>query len=202
MFGPFSPEIYHAPFPYVYRFPGQPRPEEGARAGLATLEGMSHAFVAPERVAAIIVESVQGEGGFIVAPRNFPAGLRALCDRHRILLIADEIQKGFGGTGRMFACEHFGVGPDVMIVAKSLAAGLPLSAVVGRADVMDASEVGGLGGTYVGNLVACAAALAILECSRRSASWSGRGISASASRLPYARLPIGTHSWARCGLSG
>ncbi len=162
-FGPFAPEIYHAPFPYVYRFPGRPGPEQCARACLAALEGMFHTVVAPERVAAIIVEPVQGEGGFIVPPREFLAGLRALCDRHRLLLIADEIQTGFGRTGRMFACEHFGIVPDVMVVAKSLAAGLPLSAVVGRADVMDAPEAGGLGGTYAGNPVACAAALAVLD---------------------------------------
>lgn len=162
-FGPFAPEVYHAPFPYAYRFPGHPTPEACARHCLAALDGMFHTVVAPERVAAVIVEPVQGEGGFIVPPREFMAGLRALCDRHRILLIADEIQTGFGRTGRFFACEHFGIVPDVMVVAKSLAAGLPLSAVVGRADVMDAPEAGGLGGTYAGNPVACAAALAVLD---------------------------------------
>jgi len=119
--------------------------------------------VAPEGVAAIVFEPVQGEGGFYVAPKDFVQRLRELCDRYGILLVADEIQSGAGRTGRMFAMEHYGVAADITTLAKSLAGGFPLSAVVGRAVVMDACAPGGLGGTYAGNPVACAAALAVLD---------------------------------------
>jgi 4-aminobutyrate aminotransferase-like enzyme len=119
--------------------------------------------VSADRVAAIIIEPVQGEGGFYVAPKDFIVRLRELCDRHGILLVADEIQSGAGRTGRMFAMEHYGVAADLYTLAKSIAGGFPLSAVVGRAEVMDACGPGGLGGTYAGNPVACAAALAVLE---------------------------------------
>ena len=118
-------------------------------------------------MAAIIVEPVQGEGGFIVPPADFLPALREICSRHGILLIADEVQSGFGRTGTMFAIEHFGVEPDLMLMAKSLAGGLPLAAVVGRAEIMDAPLPGGLGGTYGGNPVACAAALAVIEVFER-----------------------------------
>src|SRR3546814_10087345 len=117
----------------------------------------------PEDVAAIILEPVQGEGGFHVAPRELLTALRDICDRHGIVLIADEVQTGFARTGRMFGIEHSGVRPDLMTVAKSLAGGFPLSAVIGRADLMDAAEPGGLGGTYAGSPIACAAALAVLD---------------------------------------
>jgi 4-aminobutyrate aminotransferase / (S)-3-amino-2-methylpropionate transaminase / 5-aminovalerate transaminase len=154
--GPFSPEVYRVPFPYEYR---------GVTAADA-LEAIERAFaeqVAPDSVAAIVVEPVQGEGGFVVAPQEFMTGLRALCDEHGIVLIADEVQTGFGRTGRFFACEHYGVEPDLVCVAKSIAMGLPLSGVLGRAEIMDVGSPGAVGGTYVGNPVAQAAALAVLD---------------------------------------
>jgi 4-aminobutyrate aminotransferase/(S)-3-amino-2-methylpropionate transaminase len=127
---------------------------------------MFKASVEPSRVAAIIIEPVQGEGGFSVAPFEFLRELRALCDRHGIVLIADEIQTGFGRTGRMFAVEHAGVEPDIITVAKSLAGGFPLSGVIGRATIMDSVAPGGLGGTFAGSPVSCAAALAVLDIFR------------------------------------
>jgi 4-aminobutyrate aminotransferase len=155
-FGPFPGEIYHAPFPC---------PEHGVDSAdsLAALELLFKADVDPQRVAAIIIEPVQGEGGFHAAPPEFMQALRALCDRHGILLIADEVQTGFGRTGKWFAMEHYGVQPDLMTLAKSLAGGMPLSAVVGRAEVMDAPLPGGLGGTYGGNPLALAAAHAVFD---------------------------------------
>ncbi|MES2342142.1 MAG: 4-aminobutyrate--2-oxoglutarate transaminase [Pseudomonadota bacterium] len=155
-FGPMPAEIYHAPFPI---------PHYGVTAedSLRALEFIFRADAAPDRVAAIILEPVQGEGGFHVAPPEFMQALRALCDRHGILLIADEIQAGFGRTGKMFAVEHTGVKPDLITVAKSLAGGFPLAGVIGRAELMDAPEPGGLGGTYAGSPIACAAALAVLD---------------------------------------
>ncbi len=160
-FGPFAPEIFLTPYPYPYRYPGS----EDACAEDA-LAGLSHLFrtqVSPERVAALIVEPVQGEGGFVVAPPRFLHELRKICDEHQILLVADEIQTGYGRTGKMFAVEHYGIAPDLLLVGKSIGAGLPLSGVIGRADVMDAPVPGSLGGTYSGNPVACAAALAVLD---------------------------------------
>jgi 4-aminobutyrate aminotransferase/(S)-3-amino-2-methylpropionate transaminase len=154
--GPFSPEVYRVPFPYEYR---------GVTAE-AALEALERAFltdVAPETVAAIVMEPVLGEGGFVPAPRAFVEGVRAICDREGIVFVADEVQTGFGRTGRMFAMEHFAVEPDLMTVAKSIAAGLPLSGVLGKAEIMDAPAEGGVGGTYVGNPVAQAAALAVLD---------------------------------------
>lgn len=155
-FGPMPAEIYHAPFPI---------PHYGVTAedSLRALEFIFRADAAPDRVAAIILEPVQGEGGFHVAPPEFMQALRALCDRHGILLIVDEIQAGFGRTGKMFAVEHTGVKPDLITVAKSLAGGFPLAGVIGRAELMDAPEPGGLGGTYAGSPIACAAALAVLD---------------------------------------
>jgi 4-aminobutyrate aminotransferase / (S)-3-amino-2-methylpropionate transaminase / 5-aminovalerate transaminase len=154
--GPFAPEVYRVPFPYEYR---------GIDAGdaLAALERAFETQVAPETVAAIIVEPVQGEGGFVVAPQAFVEGLRETCDRHGIVLIVDEVQTGFGRTGRMFAIEHYGIEPDLLTVAKSIAAGLPLSGVLGKAEIMDAPGVGAIGGTFVGNPVGLAAAAAVLE---------------------------------------
>src|SRR5205823_10948566 len=119
--------------------------------------------VAPDQVAAIIVEPVQGEGGFMVAPPGFLRALKAVCEKHNILFVADEIQSGFCRTGRMFAVEHDGVEPDLIIIAKSMGAGMPISGVVGRAEIMDAQPPGTLGGTYSGNPVACAAAQAVLD---------------------------------------
>jgi len=119
--------------------------------------------VASETVAAVVVEPVLGEGGFVAPPKEFFSIIQEICKRHKILLIADEVQTGFGRTGAMFACEHYGITPDILVSAKSLAAGMPLAAVTGRAEVMDAAGVGGLGGTYSGNPLACAAALAAIE---------------------------------------
>jgi 4-aminobutyrate aminotransferase/(S)-3-amino-2-methylpropionate transaminase len=124
---------------------------------------MFASHVAPTDVAAVVFEPVLGEGGFVPAPPEFAAGLRALCDRHGIVLVADEVQTGFGRTGRMFAMEHLGVEADLVTVAKSIAGGLPLSGVVGRAEIMDGAHAGAIGGTFIGNPVALAAALAVLE---------------------------------------
>ncbi len=155
-FGPFPAEIYHAPFPNAYTGPS----EEEAIAGL---ERLFAADVDPERIAAFIIEPVQGEGGFNVAPDSFLKRLREIADRHGILLIADEVQAGMARTGRMFGFEHSGVRPDLITMAKGLAGGFPLSAVTGRAEVMDAAHPGGLGGTYGGNPLAVAAANAVLD---------------------------------------
>ena len=155
-FGPYPAEVYHAPFPSALHGISV----EDSFRSLATIFKCD---VAPDSVAAIIVEPVQGEGGFYVAPKEFIVRLRELCDRHGIILIADEIQSGAGRTGKMFAMEHYGVAADLYTLAKSLGGGFPLAAVVGRAEVMDACGPGGLGGTYAGNPVACAAALAVLQ---------------------------------------
>ena len=162
-FGPFAPEVYHTPYPYPYRTPAGVAPGQAGAYALERLSEFFHTQADPSRVAAVIVEPVLGEGGFIVPPPDFLPGLRRLCDKHGILLILDEIQTGFGRTGTMFAAEHSGVAGDLMTTAKSLAGGLPLSAVVGRAEVMDAPDPGGIGGTYGGNPVACAAALAVFK---------------------------------------
>jgi 4-aminobutyrate aminotransferase/(S)-3-amino-2-methylpropionate transaminase len=154
--GPFAPEVYRVPFPNEYR-------GISTADALAALERALQTQVAPENVAAIVLELVQGEGGFIVAPQAFVEGVRTLCDRHGIVLVVDEVQTGFGRTGKMFAVEHYGIEPDLLLVAKSIAAGLPLSGVLGKAAIMDAPAEGGVGGTYVGNPVAQAAALAVLD---------------------------------------
>jgi 4-aminobutyrate aminotransferase/(S)-3-amino-2-methylpropionate transaminase len=155
-FGPFAPEIYHAPYPNAYRGWTTARALEALRELFATQ-------MAADRVAAILIEVEQGDGGFVTAPAEYLRALRELCTAHGIVLIFDEIQTGFGRTGKMFAYEHFDVTPDLVVLAKGLAGGLPLSGVVGRADLMDAPEPGGLGGTYAGNPLACAAALAVLD---------------------------------------
>ncbi len=160
-FGPFAPEVYRAPFPYPYRM--NMTPEEASRACIQELERMFVGEVAPDQVAAVVIEPLQGEGGFIPAPAGFLRDLKALCEKHGILFIADEIQTGFCRTGKMFAVEHDGVVPDMIAIAKSMGAGMPISGVVGRADIMDAPPPGTLGGTYSGNPVACAAALAVLD---------------------------------------
>src|SRR3954447_10756726 len=154
--GPFAPEVYRVPFANDYRGPD-------AATALAALERTFITQVAAENVAAIVVEPVQGEGGFVVAPRAFMQGLRRICDEHGIVLVVDEVQTGFGRTGKLFAIEHYGVEPDLMTVAKSIAGGLPLSGVIGRAEIMDAPGDSAVGGTYVGNPVAQAAALAVLD---------------------------------------
>jgi len=155
-FGPFPASVYHVPMPNTLH---------GVSVDDA-LKAISHLFKAdiePEQVAAIIVEPIQGEGGFYVVPKEFMLALRKICDQHGIVLIADEIQTGFARTGKMFAMEHYGVVPDLMTLAKSLAGGMPLSAVCGRAEIMDAPAPGGLGGTYAANPLAVASALAVLD---------------------------------------
>jgi 4-aminobutyrate aminotransferase/(S)-3-amino-2-methylpropionate transaminase len=154
--GPFAPEVYRMPFAQSYRGPS-------ADEALAALERALVTHVAAESVAAIVVEPIQGEGGFVVAPRAFMEGLRRICDDNGIVLVVDEVQTGFGRTGKMFAIEHYGVEPDLMTVAKAIAGGLPLSGVIGKAEIMDAPGDSAIGGTYVGNPVAQAAALAVLD---------------------------------------
>jgi 4-aminobutyrate aminotransferase / (S)-3-amino-2-methylpropionate transaminase / 5-aminovalerate transaminase len=154
--GPFAPEVYRVPFASDYRGPT-------SAEALAALERALLTTVAAETVAAIVIEPVQGEGGFVPAPPEFLHGVRRICDEHGIVLVVDEVQTGFGRTGKMFAIEHYGIEPDLMTVAKSIAAGLPLSGVLGKAEIMDAPAEGGVGGTYVGNPVAQAAALAVLD---------------------------------------
>jgi 4-aminobutyrate aminotransferase/(S)-3-amino-2-methylpropionate transaminase len=160
-FGPYAPEVYRAPFPYPYRM--NMTPEEASRFCLQELERMFVGEVAPDQVAAVVIEPVQGEGGFMIAPPGFLRDLKSLCEKYGILFIADEIQTGFCRTGKMFAVQHDGVVPDLLIVAKSMGAGMPIGGVIGRADLMDAPPPGMLGGTYSGNPVACAAALAVLD---------------------------------------
>ncbi|CCB65974.1 MULTISPECIES: 4-aminobutyrate--2-oxoglutarate transaminase [unclassified Hyphomicrobium] len=155
-YGPFPPDVYNVEFPNVFH---------GGSTGqsIRSLKSLFKHSVDPSNIAGIVIEPVQGEGGFNIVPKEFMVALRELCDDHGILLIADEIQTGFARTGKMFAMEHFGVKADVVTMAKGLAGGMPLSAIVGRADVMDASNPGGLGGTYAGNPVACASAHAVLD---------------------------------------
>jgi 4-aminobutyrate aminotransferase/(S)-3-amino-2-methylpropionate transaminase len=155
-FGPFAPEVFHTPYPNAYRGVSSVDAINALNELLATQ-------VAPDRVAAILIEPVQGDGGFLTAPPEFLQALRALADKHGIVLILDEIQTGFGRTGTWFGYQHAGIQPDLVTVAKSLAGGLPLSGVVGKAHIMDAPLPGGLGGTYGGNALACAAALAVIE---------------------------------------
>jgi 4-aminobutyrate aminotransferase/(S)-3-amino-2-methylpropionate transaminase len=154
--GPFAPEVYRVPYPHSYRGPD-------VETALAALERALLTQVAPENVAAIVIEPVLGEGGFVVAPPEFLAGVRRLCDENGIVFVVDEVQTGFGRTGKMWAIEHSGVEPDLITMAKSIAAGLPLSAVIGRAEIMDAPPDSAIGGTYVGNPVAQAAGLAVLD---------------------------------------
>jgi 4-aminobutyrate aminotransferase / (S)-3-amino-2-methylpropionate transaminase / 5-aminovalerate transaminase len=160
-FGPYAPEVYRAPYPYPYRM--NMTPQEATAYCIQELERIFVADVAPDQVAAIIVEPVQGEGGFMAAPPGFLRALKTVCEKYNILFVADEIQSGFCRTGRMFAVDHDGVEPDLLIIAKSMGAGMPISGVVGRAEIMDAPPPGTLGGTYSGNPVACAAAQAVLD---------------------------------------
>ncbi|MEH6452108.1 MAG: 4-aminobutyrate--2-oxoglutarate transaminase [Psychromonas sp.] len=156
LFGPFPADIFHAPFPME-------RHDVSVKDALKALQNLFKVDICPTDVAAIIVEPVQGEGGFYAAPTEFLQALREICDQHGIVLIADEIQTGFGRTGKMFAFEHSGVEADLMTMAKGIAGGFPISAVVGKSEIMDAPLPGGLGGTYGGSPVACAAALAVLD---------------------------------------
>jgi 4-aminobutyrate aminotransferase/(S)-3-amino-2-methylpropionate transaminase len=165
-FGPFSPEIYRIPFPNVYRRPREMSEEAYLAEAVAGLERAMIAQVDPSAVAAVVVEPVQGEGGFIPAPASFLRRIRELCSEHGMVMVADEVQCGMGRTGRLFAIEHYGIEPDLVTLAKSLGAGMPISAVVGRAEIMDGPHPGGLGGTYSGNPLACAAAIEAIEIIR------------------------------------
>lgn len=155
-FGPFPAEVYHIAFPIEYH-------GVSVDDSLESLDKLFKADVEPDRVAAIIIEPVQGEGGFYPAPDGFLQQIRDICDQHGIVMIADEVQTGFARTGKLFACEHEGVEPDLMTVAKGLAGGFPLSGVVGKAEIMDSVDPGGLGGTFGGSPIGCAAALAVLD---------------------------------------
>ncbi|MGH9316404.1 MAG: 4-aminobutyrate--2-oxoglutarate transaminase [Thermoanaerobaculia bacterium] len=159
-FGPFAPEIYRLPYPTASRGPSA---EARANGAGAALEEFFSVHVAAEKVACVVLELVLGEGGFLVAPPDYVKTLERFCREHGVLLVIDEIQTGFGRTGKMFACEHYGIAPDLITMAKSLGGGLPIAAVTGRAEIMDSPQAGGLGGTYGGNPVACAAALASIE---------------------------------------
>jgi 4-aminobutyrate aminotransferase len=174
---PHLPSIYFAPYPYAFRSPHRSDPDACAAACLAELNVMFDTMVHPEDVAAILVEPVQGEGGYVVAPPSFLRGLRAVCDRHGIKLILDEIQSGFARTGAMFAFEHSGVRPDIVCLAKGIASGLPLSAIVSDAATFAGWAPGMHGSTYGGNAVACAAGLATLAVIEEE------GLAANAARL-------------------
>jgi 4-aminobutyrate aminotransferase/(S)-3-amino-2-methylpropionate transaminase len=195
-FGPFAPEVYRIPYPYCYRCENAGR-RNGGTAGRCCLaepgyfERLFAGLVDPGSVAAIVMELELGEGGFVPAPVEYVQALAAFAREHGILFVADEIQTGFGRTGAMFACEHYGLVPDVITTAKSLAGGLPLAAVTGRADVMEAAQVGGLGGTYGGNPLACAAALAVLDAMERERI-------PERARLAGQRIASRFRSWAEC----
>ncbi len=162
-YGPYAPEVYRMPFAYCYRCPfGLTYPACGT-ACADYLEEFFISHVAAEQTAAVIAEPIQGEGGFVTPPPEYFPKLKAICEKHGIVLILDEVQSGAGRTGKFFAIDHWGVTPDIITMAKSFAGGMPLSAVIGRAEMMNASHVGGLGGTYGGNPVSCRAALAVLE---------------------------------------
>ena len=162
-FGPFPPEIYRLPFPNPYRRPAGMSEDDYVQYCIDQFDHALIAQVAPQAVAAVVVETVQGEGGFLPLPPRFAAHLRARCAEHGMLYVADEVQCGMGRTGRLFAVEHYGLVPDLLVSGKSIAGGMPLAAVTGRAEIMDAPNPGGLGGTYSGNPVACAASLAAID---------------------------------------
>ncbi len=168
-FGPFAPEVYRLPFPNVYRRPAGMSEAAFVEDAVRRLEHALVAQVDPSAVAAIVIEPVQGEGGFIPAPAPFLQRIRALCDQYGMVMVADEIQCGFGRTGRLFAIEHYDLAPDLITTAKSLAAGMPLAAVTGKAAIMDGPHPGGLGGTYSGNPLACVAAVEAIQMIRQPA---------------------------------
>jgi 4-aminobutyrate aminotransferase/(S)-3-amino-2-methylpropionate transaminase len=200
-FGPFAPEVYRIPYPYCYRCPKSDGrtggradaagPSGCCMAGPGYFERLFAALVDPGSVAAIVIELELGEGGFVPAPVEYVHALAEFARAHGILLVADEIQTGFGRTGAMLACEHYGLVPDIITTAKSLAGGLPLAAITGRADVMDAAEPGGLGGTYGGNPLACAAALAVLDAMERERI-------PERARRAGGRIASRFRSWAEC----
>jgi 4-aminobutyrate aminotransferase / (S)-3-amino-2-methylpropionate transaminase / 5-aminovalerate transaminase len=154
-FGPFAPEIYRLPYPYSYRNQS------------IDLEDFFSANVAPENISCVVIEPVLGEGGFVAAPADYLKRIQEVCRKYGILFIADEVQTGFCRTGEMFACQNYGLEPDLIVMAKSLAAGFPLSAVTGRSEIMDSSQIGGLGGTYAGNPLSCEAAIAAIDFMER-----------------------------------
>jgi 4-aminobutyrate aminotransferase/(S)-3-amino-2-methylpropionate transaminase len=162
-YGPFAPDVWRVPYAYCYRCAFRRTHPDCAFECVSSLEDYCKRHVDPRTIAAVVVEPVLGEGGFVVPPPGYLSRLAAFCRTHGILIIADEVQTGFGRTGRMFACEHDGVEPDLLVTAKSLAAGLPLAAIVGRSELMDSPGEGGLGGTYAGSPMACAAAHAVLD---------------------------------------
>ena len=166
-FGPFPSEIYRLPYPYCYRCPFSSNYPDCNIKCASYIEEFFITHVDPEEVAAVVIEPVIGEGGFIVPPREYMVKLREITEKYGILLVADEVQSGFCRTGKFFAIENFGVVPDIITIAKSIAGGLPLAAVVGRAEIMDHPQVGGLGGTFGGNPVSCAAAVAAIEFALR-----------------------------------
>ena len=162
-FGPFAPEIYKVPSAYCYRCPFNSTYPE---CGLHCLEHIERFFITevdPDQIAALIIETIQGEGGFIVQPKEFLTGLRSICDKYGILYIDDEVQTGFARTGKMFAIEHYNIQPDLITMAKSIAAGFPLSAVTGKAEIMDAPDMGYLGGTFGGNPISCVAGISTIN---------------------------------------
>lgn len=162
-FGPFAPEIYKVPYPYLYQKPNDLSEEAYVDFVIEEFKCFFISTVAPEMVACVVMEPVQGEGGFIIPPKKFVQAVAKFCQENNIVFVADEIQTGFARTGSLFAMEQFDVVPDLMTVSKSLAAGLPLSGVVGRKEIMEVSTPGELGGTYAGNPLACEAALAVIE---------------------------------------
>ncbi|MBV9462900.1 MAG: 4-aminobutyrate--2-oxoglutarate transaminase [Verrucomicrobiae bacterium] len=166
-FGPYAPEVYRIPYPDVYRRPDGMTEEDFIEESLLGVRHFFKSHVDAEQIAAVIMELVTGEGGFLVAPKRYVQGLADICRENGILFIADEVQSGFGRTGYLFASEYYGLQPDMITMAKSLAGGMPLAAVTGRAELMDAVHVGGLGGTFGGNPVGCQAALAVLQTMRR-----------------------------------
>jgi len=162
-FGPYAPEVHRMPYAYCYRCPwGKKYPGCNIECG-HFLEDFFQRYVEPDTVAALLVEPVLGEGGFILPPPEYYPVLAKICRQHGILIIADEVQSGFGRTGSMWASEHYGLEPDILVASKSIAAGLPLASITGRAEIMDAPMEGSIGGTFGGNPVACAAALAVIE---------------------------------------
>ena len=167
--GPFSPEIIRLPMPNVYRAQEGMSAEQCVSWGIQQLELAFTAQVDATEVAAIIIEPVQGEGGFVPVPLRFLHRIRELCDQHGIVMIADEVQCGFARTGKLFALEHYGIAADIVVTGKSLGAGMPISAITGRAEIMDATHVGGMGGTYGGNPLTCVAAIEAIEMMRQPA---------------------------------
>ncbi|WP_374703110.1 4-aminobutyrate--2-oxoglutarate transaminase [Neobacillus cucumis] len=162
-FGPFAPEVYKAPYPYLYRCPEGMTEQQYSGMIIEQFEQFLVAEVAPETIAAVVMEPVQGEGGFIVPDKAFVKRVREICTQHGIMFIADEIQSGFARTGKYFAIEHFDVVPDLITISKSMGAGVPISGVIGRAEIMNTPEIGEIGGTYAGSPLGCQAALAVLD---------------------------------------